>query len=147
MADPIANAGILQQSRLHALPQHGSQQLLPLHKGGTAIPMHGKPSAEHKNPDLWKVSRQFEAIFLQQMMGEMRSTVTKSEFLPHGYAEDVHASMLDEAIAQASTKHSSIGIADAIYRQLDAAAQAIPNPADKPNMTVDNTLEASKHAY
>jgi len=74
-----------------------------------------------KDPALWKVSRQFEAIFVQQMMSEMRKTVQKSDFIPSGFAEDVHASMMDQAIAQASVRHHSFGIADNIYRQLEAA--------------------------
>jgi len=105
-------------------------------------------SNEPKDPELWKASKQFEAIFLQQMMGEMRSTVSKSEFMPHGYAEDVHASMMDEAIAQASIKQGSVGIADAIYRQLQAGSktQAIPNPADTLNMAEDLSIRATTEA-
>ncbi|MDQ6992432.1 MAG: rod-binding protein [Mariprofundus sp.] len=105
--------------------------------------------SEGKDPALWKASVQFEAIFIQQMMSEMRSTVNKSEFMPHGFAEDMHASMMDQAIAQASTKHQSMGIATAVYRQLEAnnnKAHAIPNPADTLNIAGDLTTEALKDA-
>jgi len=55
---------------------------------------------------------------------------------------------MDEAIAQASTQQGSIGIANAVYRQLEAGnkTQAIPNPADKTDMTTDLTMEAIRHA-
>jgi len=119
-----------------------------------------------KDPDLWKVSRQFEAIFVQQMMSEMRKTVQKSDFIPSGFAEDIHASMMDEAIAQASVRHHSFGIADNIYRQLEAAQsrskqtgikqteekqhqsiQEISASADKLQMHDDITMEANSYAH
>jgi len=145
--------GIMQRERMQTSTAHKqtppraaqSPGQMPLHSVGRQVPV---PESAQKDPALWKASKQFEAIFLQQMMSEMRSTVSKSEFMPHGFAEDVHASMMDEAIAQASTKHGSIGIANAVYRQLEAGnrTQAIPNPADKENMTSDLMMEAIRHA-
>ncbi len=131
--------GLLTQERLqqHTRQQHATQQKQHLRatQRKTASqpinPMHLQHSStriasadKQKDPALWKVSRQFESIFLQQMMSEMRKTVDKSEFLPTGFAEDIHASMMDEAIAGASVKQHSFGIADAIYRQLEQAQQA-----------------------
>jgi len=142
--------GILQQERMQPSPKRSAG--IPLNKPGAPLGVgkQAPPTAanQQKDPELWKASKQFEAIFLQQMMSEMRSTVKKSDFMPHGYAEDVHASMMDEAIAQASTKRGSLGIANAIYRQLEASShpQGIPNPADKLNMASDLTMEAQKHA-
>jgi len=118
-------------------------------------------SNKDKDPALWKVSRQFEAIFVQQMMTEMRKTVHKSDFMPSGFAEDIHGSMMDEAIAQASVRHHSFGIADSIYRQLSASQshtskasakqsediQAISVSADKLQMKTDVSLEGIKHAH
>ncbi len=122
------------------------------------------PSAlKERDEALWKVSRQFEAVFVQQMMTEMRKTVGKSDFMPSGYAEDVHASMMDEAIAQASTKRGSFGIADSIYRQLESAQkgtsngveqqqealsiQEISNAADNLEMSSALAMEVKKHAH
>ncbi len=117
-------------------------------------------SSEERDPALWKVSTQFEAVFVQQMMTEMRKTVHKSDVIPNGFAEDVHGSMMDAAIAQASVKHQRFGIAENIYRQLEAgknaamrpgaqqpgAIQAISDSADTLQMKHDITLEAIKHA-
>jgi len=113
-------------------------------------------SSKDKNQALWKASLQFEAIFVQQMMTSMRKTVHKSDFMPSGFAEDMHASMMDEAIAQASTKHSNFGLAKSIYRQLEAAessraqpisAQEISRVADKLKMTDELTMEATRNAH
>ncbi len=124
-----------------------------LHGVGSQNPTELK----EKDAALWKVSRQFEAIFVQQMMSEMRKTVSKSDFMPSGYAEDVHASMMDQAIAQASSKHSNFGIADNIYRQLEAAnknivskdhatVQEISKTADNLEMSSSLAMEVRKHA-
>jgi len=106
-----------QQKLHHDRPASSSRPINPIHlqHGGNRIAAADK----ERDPALWKVSRQFESIFLQQMMSEMRRSVQKSDFLPSGFAEDVHASMMDEAIAGASVKQHSFGIADAIYRQLE----------------------------
>jgi len=123
-----------------------------LHSAGPKI----SASQKERDPALWKVSRQFEAIFVQQMMSEMRKTVQKSDFMPSGFAEDVHGSMMDEAIAQASVKQHSFGIADNIYRQLEAAQtrskpsrsiQEISASADTLKMHHNVTLEVNGHAH
>jgi len=171
--------GILQQEKMqqHAANQKKHRAIIKsrpahtqpinqtrLHATGSQISV----SHKDRNPALWKVSRQFEAIFVQQMMSEMRKTVHKSDFIPSGFAEEIHASMMDEAISQASVRHHSFGIADNIYRQLEASQsrsgqtgskqpgptgpiqnksiQAISTSADTLQMKHDITLEAIKHA-
>jgi len=144
----------LQQSRSH----HQTNMRPPLsqvlaHGELRAVGKQTASPVDNRDPELWRASKQFEAIFLQQMMSEMRSTVSKSDFIPHGYAEDVQASMMDAAMAQASINRASMGIANTVYRQLEAGnrAQAIPNPTDKLNMasdlTMTATMEANKDAH
>ncbi len=167
--------GLLQQEKMqqHAANQkklHASIKVQParnidqasLHRIGPQTPASNKD----KDPALWKVSTQFEAIFVQQMMSEMRKTVNKSDFIPSGFAEDVHGSMMDEAIAQASVKHHSFGLADSIYRQLERSKpdskqtglsqlaskqpesiQEISASADTLKMHHNVTLEVNGHAH
>jgi len=166
--------GILQREKMqqHAQRQQQhraaikSRPLQSNHAQLHAAPGHAIAAGKDKDPALWKVSRQFEAIFVQQMMSEMRKTVQKSDFIPNGFAEDVHGSMMDEAIAQASVRHHSFGIADNIYRQLEAAQartagprlkQTAPNPhqtaqeisasADTLQISDDRTTEANNYAH
>jgi len=173
--------GILQQEKMQqqAQRQQKHRAAMPLrpartkpidqtrlHATGPQIPA---PNTA-RDPALWKVSVQFEAIFVQQMMSEMRQTVHKSDFMPSGFAEDIHGSMMDEAIAQASVRHHSFGIADNIYRQLEASQsrsrpsslqqfdlkqagskqpesiQEISASADKLKLNNSVTLEVSRHA-
>jgi len=117
---------------------------------------------ENHHPDkkLWETSLKFEAQFIQQMMAAMRKSVPKSDFLPHGFAQDVQASMMDQAVADASSKRGDLGIAEAIYRQMSAAGaetrqqgiQEISKPADINTMEVSlndpaaRLTEVSRHA-
>lgn len=154
--------GILQHERAQEQSQRqqqhraSMQRKAPSHAQLHSVGNQVEARIDDKNEQLWKASLQFEAIFVQQMMSAMRKTVHKSDFMPHGFAEDMHASMMDDAIAQASTKHSNFGLASAIYRELENAenrrsqpisAQEISNTADKLKMNNELTMEVSKHAY
>lgn len=81
-----------------------------------------------RDKKLWKTSLQFEAVFMQQMLSSMHKSVPKSGFLPAGFAEDVHNSMMDQAVAKAASHTDSLGLAPSIYRQLQLASQAQVQP-------------------
>ncbi|MDX8401373.1 MAG: rod-binding protein [Mariprofundaceae bacterium] len=89
-----------------------------------------------RDPKLWRACRDFEALFLQQMLAAMRKTVPQSGLLDGGFASDVQAAMLDQAVAEAAAKRAPLGIAATMYRQLSAQveppkAQVSAWPADK----------------
>ncbi len=81
-----------------------------------------------KDADLWQASLKFEAMLIQQMMSAMRKTVPESGLLSSGFASDMYASMFDQAIAETSSKSGSLGIAENIYRQMNAGNQIKENP-------------------
>lgn len=79
-----------------------------------------RPAAQpaQRDPKLWQVSQKFEAIFVQQMLDEMHRAVPHGGIMPNGFAEQVHTSMFDQAVAGTISKNTNLGIASAIYRQL-----------------------------
>jgi len=87
---------------------------------------------EIKDQQMWEVSRQFEAIFLQQMMQAMRATVPESKLQPKSYANSMYDDMLDQAISQAGSQQAPLGLAMNIYKQLqrEAASQQVNAPQD-----------------
>jgi len=91
--------------------------------------VHVEQPVEIKDEKMWKVSRQFEAIFLQQMMQAMRATVSESKAHPKSYANHMYDDMLDQAISQSGSKQAPLGLAMNIYKQLqrEAGSQAINN--------------------
>lgn len=104
--------------------------------------------SEIKDEKLWDVCCKFEAIFMQQMMSAMRKSIPESGFLPQGYAEGVHDSMMDQAIADSGSKNGNLGIALQMYRQLESseaghndAIQGIQKATDKVGMAIYNDIK------
>lgn len=64
------------------------------------------------------VSRQFEAIFVNQLVSEMRKTVHKNDFFKESHAEKVFQGMLDSEYAQKVAQSDQLGLAQLIYQHL-----------------------------
>jgi len=72
---------------------------------------------QHRDPELWQASRQFEKLLWHQMVTAMRKTVPESGFLPSGFAEEMYSGMFSEALSTVAASHASLGLAEQIYRQ------------------------------
>lgn len=66
---------------------------------------------------LRKAAKEFEAVFMSQLMKQMRSTIHKEEMFHGGAGEDIFTEMLDEKFAEKMSVRGT-GIADMLYRQL-----------------------------
>jgi flagellar protein FlgJ len=73
-----------------------------------------------KSRRLYKVSQEFEAIFIKQMLNVMRKSVSKTGLMDGGMAEEIFEDMLYDEYAQKMAESGSFGIANMIYKQLDA---------------------------
>ena len=70
---------------------------------------------------LFEQCRKFESIFVKMMLKEMRKSVDKSDaLLSGGWAEDIYQDMLDDEYSKTMAKTAGFGLADQLYRQLDA---------------------------
>ena len=74
-----------------------------------------------KTSKLYKVSQEFEAIFIKQMLNVMRKSVGKTGLLDGGLAEEFFEDMLYDEYAEKMAESGSFGIADMIYRQLNTS--------------------------
>jgi len=72
----------------------------------------------HKDEKLWEASKKFESMLIANMFKEMQSTIPKSKSNNSGFANDVHSSMFAQAIADQVSKSPTLGIAEAVYRQM-----------------------------
>jgi Rod binding domain-containing protein len=77
------------------------------------------PSQIDKSSKLYKVSQDFEAIFIKQMLNVMRKSVSKTGLMDGGMAEEIFEDLLYDEYAEKMAKSGSFGIADMIYRQLN----------------------------
>ena len=67
--------------------------------------------------ELMSVSRQFESIFIHQLLKSMRSTVQKSGLFD-SHATRMYESMHDQELASLITEKRSIGLAEIVYKDL-----------------------------
>ena len=79
-----------------------------------------------------KVAREFEAMFVAQMMKSMRETVGKDTLTGGGRAEETFRSLLDQEYAAEAARSGGIGLAQSIEREL-LPKTAAPLPPKEAN--------------
>jgi flagellar protein FlgJ len=65
-----------------------------------------------------KACRDFESLFIQHMLKQMRQTVPQNGLFSGGSAEQLYTSMLDGEVAKTISNQRGIGLAPALIRQL-----------------------------
>jgi len=78
---------------------------------------------EPENKELKKVAKQFEAIFINQMIGSMRKTVPNGGLIPESNAERVFKGMLDSEHAERMADTEQLGLSKIVYEHLLRTAQ------------------------
>ena len=85
----------------------------------SATAVAGASDGAADDAQLREVSRQFEALFIEQILEGMRKTVdTSHNPLKGGLAQDVFEDMLYREYAQLISKTGSLGIAELVYGEL-----------------------------
>ena len=64
------------------------------------------------------LAREFESIFTNQMLKTMRSSISKSDFMNGGSAEEMFTGMLDEEMARQMAFSQNSGLSKALEEQL-----------------------------
>ena len=87
-----------------------------------------QPAAPAQKAQLEQAAKQFEAIFLRQMIGTMRSA-SLGEGMFDSSASDQFRDMADARTADSMAEKSTLGIAEMLLRQYDARLPAAPADA------------------
>lgn len=74
---------------------------------------------------LKKVCQDFEAIFVNMILKNMRSTVESGGLTKKSHAREMFESMLDEEMSNNISKGQGVGIADMLYRSLQNKGNSI----------------------
>ncbi len=82
-------------------------------------PLNG--AKDHTEAELKKVSQNFESIFIDMMLKEMRNSVEKSNLFGNSQATQFFESMRDEEVSKQLSASGGIGIGSMIYEQLKRA--------------------------
>lgn len=76
-----------------------------------------------ENKELKKVAKQFEAVFINQMIGAMRKTVTPGGLIPESNAERVFKGMLDSETSERMADTEQFGLSQIVYEHLLRTSQ------------------------
>lgn len=85
-------------------------------RSGTAGTSRQLPEAKQK--EIKKVSRDFEALYLNMMLKSMRQTVAEDKVTGGGKAEETYRFLLDQEYTNAAAKRGGVGIANMIEKEL-----------------------------
>jgi len=79
----------------------------------------GTSPANGDLPKLHDACQEFEAMLMQNMLKGMRATIPESGLLDKDASHDMYADLIDVQVARGiAGQHGGMGIADALYRQL-----------------------------
>jgi murein DD-endopeptidase MepM/ murein hydrolase activator NlpD len=90
---------------------------------------------------LKKVSQEFEAIFIGQLLKVMRETIEESGLFGGGFGKSIYTELFDQEIALSMARRGALGISDLLYRNLaDKAPGATPAEKEKTAPDVPSTV-------
>lgn len=101
----------------------GEGALSPLTPATSAKTPQAGAQANAEDPALREAARQFEQVFIAQMLKQAKLGETSGSFTG-GYGEDAFRSFMVDEYAEALTQSQSFGLADKIYAQLKEKADA-----------------------
>lgn len=97
-------------------------------------------SVKPQDEQIREAAQEFEAVFLFQMLKQVRNSIHKEEGLMNGgMGEEIFTGMLDEEYAKVMANSNSTGLADVIYRQMSRKAGIKPEGL----MPVETTQSAT----
>ena len=93
------------------------------------------------NEELMSLSRQFESIFIHQLLKSMRSTIQKSGLF-ESHATRMYESMHDQELASLMSEKRSIGLADIIYKDLLRMEEIRDQSASESNTSIQHSNQS-----
>ena len=81
----------------------------------SGIPLAGTPA---RTEAIKKSAKDFEAMFMSSMLESMTAGMKTDKMFGGGQAEQLYRSMLNQEYGKAIAAHGSLGIADAIQREM-----------------------------
>ena len=93
-----------------------------LEKGPMALVKKGHiPLAEPESKtdeELMETCKQFESLFVNQLLKEMRKTVPKDGIIAQSQEEEMFTSMFDEEVSKQISNSGRMGLAEMLFDQL-----------------------------
>lgn len=91
---------------------------------GSGLGKSGESVKSMEEERLKEVCKDFQSIFVKQMLDAMRETVNKEGMLSGGHAEEIFEDMLYDEYAKDMSDNAELGLDEIMYEQL---SQQKPN--------------------
>jgi Rod binding domain-containing protein len=78
----------------------------------------GKKAPPRNDEQIRQAAVEFEAFFLSQVLNSMSSGLEVDQTFGGGESEKMFRSMLNDEYAKSMSRNNSVGIADAVYREM-----------------------------
>ena len=91
------------------------QQLLSLEKKADSSAV----ADEKEYKKLKEAAQNFEAIFINQLLSNMRKTIPESNLFGSGLSSEIYSGMFDEKMAQTIASKGGLHLSDIIIESLD----------------------------
>jgi peptidoglycan hydrolase FlgJ len=89
----------------------------------SALQRETAAGAKPSKKELLKACRDFESLFVNYLMQQMRATVPENALFGDDQAEKIYTGMLDNEISKTISQQRGIGLASLLYAQMSAAGQ------------------------
>jgi flagellar protein FlgJ len=86
----------------------------------------GDSQGTQRREALKNACRDFESLFINYMLQQMRQTVPKDGLFGAGQAEKMYTSMMDSEVAKEISRQRGLGLAPMMYHQMMAAINDDP---------------------
>jgi len=106
-------------------------------------------AGEKQKVELKKVSQEFEAIFIAQLLKVMRETIEESGLTEGGFGKSIYTELFDQEVSLAMARRGVLGISDLIYRNLvekDTGAAESPGSEPRPDTQAPSPAQTTSPA-
>jgi flagellar protein FlgJ len=97
------------------------QRVSPPTRSGASAPPKGRPQGASEAERLKQACDSFEALFMQQMLKQMRATVPQDGLFGGGSAERIYTDMLDAELSKEMSTDGGLGISRLLFEHMMAA--------------------------
>jgi flagellar protein FlgJ len=88
--------------------------------GSSALALAGDKTMKSKDK-VANLAREFESVFMNQMLKAMRQTIPKNDLINGGHAEEIYSSLLDEEFSRQMAYTQQGGLSQSLANQLNMA--------------------------
>lgn len=96
-------------------------------------------TGEKQKGELRKVSQQFEAIFIAQLLKVMRETIEESGLTEGGFGKSTYTELFDQEVSLSIARRGAFGISDLLYNSLVDKTSNSTEPASGEAVPVNET--------